>query len=106
MKLDIIIRKFYEDNVEGKISDQRFMKLSGDYETEQSTLESRMAEFQQMIESEQETTLNAASFMKLVKKYPDIKGLTHELIRELVEKVYVYQAERIGGKKVQHIKIV
>ncbi|MBR1478171.1 MAG: DUF4368 domain-containing protein [Lachnospiraceae bacterium] len=29
-----------------------------------------------------------------------------EIIREFVDKIYIYKAERIGGKKVQHIKIL
>lgn len=32
--------------------------------------------------------------------------LTAEIIREFVEKIYVYKAERIDGKRVQRIKIV
>ena len=37
-KLDTLIQKLYEDNVEGKLSDERFMKLSSTYETEQTEL--------------------------------------------------------------------
>ena len=34
------------------------------------------------------------------------KELTAEILREFVEKVYVYQSERINGKKLQRIKII
>ena len=105
-KLDGIIQKLYEDNVEGKISDERFMKMTESYESEQCTLESRIAELQWMISTEQEATVNADSFLKLVRKYTDITELTPDLIREFVEKVYIYQTELIGGRKVQRIKIV
>lgn len=105
-KLDGIIQKLYEDNVEGKISDERFMKMTESYESEQRTLESRIAELQWMISTEQEATVNADSFLKLVRKYTDITELTPDLIREFVEKVYIYQTELIGGRKVQRIKIV
>ena len=33
-KLDALIQRLYEDNVEGKISDERFAKLTATYETE------------------------------------------------------------------------
>jgi 2,3-bisphosphoglycerate-independent phosphoglycerate mutase len=46
------------------------------------------------------------AFLKLVRKYTDIQELTAEIIREFVEKIYVYKAERINGKRVQRIKIV
>ena len=42
-ELDRIISRLYEDNVMGKLSDDRFIKMSHDYELEQSNLKS-MAE--------------------------------------------------------------
>ena len=105
-KLDDIIQKLYEDNVDGKISDERFMKLSETYENEQTELTDRIKELQDYIEHEQESALNTDSFIRLVKKYMDVQELNAEIIREFVDKIYIYKAERIGGKKVQHIKIL
>ncbi len=50
--------------------------------------------------------MNTDSFIRLVKKYTDVQELNAEIIREFIDKVYIYKAERIGGKKVQHIKIL
>lgn len=105
-KLDQIIQRLYEDNVEGKISDERFAKMSESYETEQQNLEKRVAELENYISSEQANSVNAAHFLELVRKYTDIKELSAELIREFVEKIYVYKSDRIDGKKVQRIKII
>ena len=41
-KLDKIIQRLYEDNVEGEISDKRFAKMSSNYEAEQEQLEARI----------------------------------------------------------------
>ena len=105
-KLDEIIQRLYEDNIEGKISDERFAKMSKNYEAEQITLESRASELKAIMNTEKENSLNADRFLKLVRKHTDIKELTAEILREFVEKVYVYQSERINGKKVQRIKII
>ena len=105
-KLDEIIQRLYEDNVDGKISDERFAKMSESYETEQRTIEVRVAELKKTISDEKSNSLNADRFLKLVRKYTDIKELTAEILREFVEKVYVYQSERVNGKKVQRIKII
>ena len=105
-KLDEIIQRLYEDNVEGKISDERFVKLSENYENEQKTLEGRVTELRGMIASEQEANVNVDRFLSLVRKYTDIQELTAEIIREFVEKIYVHKAERIDGKRVQRIRIV
>ncbi len=47
-KLDTIIQRLYEDNIEGKISDERFAKMSESYEAEQTQLNSRVAELEQL----------------------------------------------------------
>ena len=70
------------------------------------TLESRVAELKATITEDKANADNAEKFLKLVRKHTDIKELTAEVLREFVEKVYVYQSERIDGKKVQRIKII
>ena len=105
-KLDGIIQRLYEDNIEGKISDERFMKMSENYEVEQKELESRTAELREQIAAQQESAVNIDRFLALVRKYTDVRELTPEIIREFVERIEVYQTERIGGKKVQRMRIV
>ncbi len=105
-KLDGIIQKLYEDNLDGKISDERFARMTASYEEEQKTLESKIKELKTAIASATESAANVDSFLKLVRKYTDIQELNAEIIREFVEKIYVYRAERIDGKRVQRIKIV
>ena len=105
-KLDEIIQRLYEDNIEGKISDERFTKMTANYEAEQQTLEKRVTELKSIMTEEKESALNVDHFLTLVRKYTDIKELTAEIIREFVEKIYVYKAERIDGRRVQRIKIV
>lgn len=105
-KLDDIIQRLYEDNVEGKISDNRFIKMSENYEAEQKTLEHRVEELRGLISAEQESTVNVDRFLTLVRKYTDIQELNAEIIREFVERIEVFQTERVCGRKVQRIRIV
>ena len=105
-KLDGIIQHLYEDNLEGKISDERFVKLSENYENEQKTLEGRVSELRSLIAAEKEANVNVEQFLSLVRKYTYIRELTAEVIREFVEKIYVHKAERIDGRHVQRIRIV
>lgn len=100
------IQRLYEDNIEGKISDERFAKMSANYEEEQHTLRNRVNELKRLIDSEKENSINVDRFLSLVRKYTDVKELTAEIIREFVEKIYVHQMERINGQKVQRIRIV
>ena len=105
-KLDSIIQRLYEDNVEGKISDERFAKMNESYEAEQKQLQERVSELKALLQTEKDEALNVNQFLTLVRKYTDVQELTAELIREFVEKVIVYKAEKVDGHRVQRIKIV
>lgn len=105
-KLDTIIQRLYEDNVEGKISDERFMKMSATYEAEQKELNARVTTLQDFIDHAKEKSLNAEHFLSLVRKYTDIKELDAEIIREFIEKIIVFKAEKIDGHRTQHIQII
>lgn len=90
LKLDEIIQKLYEDNLDGKITDERFKKLTATYEAEQKELESRVRELKEQTAAAKEAALNVDYFLKIVKKYTDAKELTAEMIREFVERIIVF----------------
>ncbi len=96
-KLDSIVQNLYEDNLEGKISDQRFEKMAKAYDEEENLLQKRIAELEETITKSQEEELNVESFLKLVRKYTDIKELDPEIIRTFVDKIYVEQSEKVPG---------
>lgn len=56
-KLDTIIQRLYEDNDEGKISDERFVKMSENYESEQKSLERRTIELRSRIAAQKESSI-------------------------------------------------
>ncbi len=71
-----IIKRLYEDNVNGKISDERFMELSADYEQEQRELKDRAAALQEELDKSQAATVNAEKFMGIVRKHLAFEELT------------------------------
>ncbi len=105
-KLDGIIQRLYEDNIEGKVSDERFAKLTDTYEAEQRELERRIAELQSFMANAKNESLGVDTFLSMVRRYTDIKELDAELIRVFVEKILVYKAEKVDGHRVQRIKII
>lgn len=105
-EIDGIIQKLYEDNVSGKISDERFAKMTATYETEQNGLQQTAQRLKDEISAVREEGESVDRFMKLVNKYSDITELNAEIIRTFVEKIIVYEAEKIDGVKTQRVKIV
>ena len=77
--------------------------MSAGFETEQHALEARVAELRTLLADAQDKQVNIERFLTLVRKYTDIQELTSEVLREFVEKVYVYQSQRIDGQKVQRL---
>lgn len=100
-KLDTIVKNLYEDNLEGKLSDQRFEKLTKSYDDEEIKLNAKIQELENEIKESSEKELNVDSFLKLVRKYTDIKELDPEIIRIFVDKIFVDQSEKIPGTRLK-----
>jgi len=104
--LDTIIQRLYEDNVEGEISDERFIKMSATYESEQKELNAHVAALQDFIDHAKEKSIDAEHFLSLVRKYTNIKELDAEIIREFVEKIIMFKSENVNGHRTQRIQII
>ena len=106
-KLDQIMQHLYEDNLDGKVSDERYVKLQSNYDTEQRLLEQRISELRGILHEAKTQMANTDAFLTQVRKYTDIQELTPEIIRTFVERIEVEQAEKIPGtrKKNQTIHI-
>ena len=104
-EIDNIIKRLYEDNLSGKLSDSRFSKMSADYEKEQQELESNHAELKKTVDAFEEKALNIKSFLKCVRKYTEPCELTADILHELVEKIIVYAPDKSSGHRTQQIDI-
>ena len=105
-KLDVIVQRLYEDNIEGKISDERFARMSATYEAEQKQLETRAAELETAIADARAQRLNADSFLGMVRRYTDITELTAEIIRSFVERIEVRKPEKVPGTRTKKQTLV
>ena len=90
----------------GRLSDERFARMSATCEAEQQTLEKRVAELQILMDGAKQKSMNVEYFLSLVRKYTDIQELTGEIIREFVEKIIVFKAEKMDGHRQQRIQII
>ena len=104
-ELDSLFTKTYEDNTNGKLSDERFMMITKRYDDEQIALKKKISALQAEIDAEEKSKHSAASFLQTVKKYTNIQELTPTILNELVEKIVVYQAEGTGKGRTQRLEI-
>lgn len=104
-ELDTLIQRLYEDNVFGRISDERFSTLSEHYEAETENLKLRYNELQNLLSNHEKKTRNAKDFASLIEKYVDITELTDELLHTLIDKIVVHEKEYINGEIIMRIDI-
>lgn len=104
-ELDEIIKRLYEDNITGKLSDERFKIFSADYEQEQHSLREETASLQQQIADEESKDINITSFLKVAKRYTDFEELTPGMLHELIEKIIVHEGDKSSGHREQRIEI-
>ena len=104
-ELDGLFERIYEDNVSGKLSDDRFAKMSRRYEEEQKDLSEKIKKLRSEIEKQNSRAASTDMFVSIVRKYTRARKLTPRMLNELVEKIEVYNAERIDGEWVQRLRI-
>ena len=104
-ELDRLFVRTYEDNVSGKLSDERFAIMSRGYEEEQQGLKADVEVLRQEIEVQEQQIQNIDSFIERVKKYSDLDELTPYMAHELIKAIYVGAPDKSSGKRRQSIYI-
>ena len=104
-ELDGLFERIYEDNVSGKLSDDRFAKMSRRYEDEQKELAEKIKKLRSEIEKRSSRSMTTDMFIGLVRKYTRARKLTPRMLNELVEKIEVFNAEKIDGVWEQRLRI-
>ena len=104
-EVDGLFERIYEDNVSGKLSDDRFAKMSQRYEDEQKELAEKIKKLRSEIEKQSSRFMTTDMFIGLVRKYTRARKLTPRMLNELVEKIEVFNAEKIDGVWEQRLRI-
>ena len=104
-ELDGLFERIYEDNVSGKLSDDRFAKMSRRYEDEQKELAEKIKKLRSEIEKQSCRSMTTDMFIGLVRKYTRARKLTPRMLNELIEKIEVFNAEKIDGVWEQRLRI-
>lgn len=100
-----MFQRIYEDNVSGKLSDERFATMSANYEAEQKALKESLVQLKADIEMQNDKTENVSEFVKKVRRYTDIRELTPDIVNEFIDYIMVSKKQMIDGKTVYPIDI-
>ncbi len=105
-ELSTLFKRLYEDNVLGKVTNEQFRMLSGDYNAEQKSLKERIPQTAERIEELQDSISNVTRFIDKAKRYTEINELSGELLNVFIEKIEIGErAERYSRTAEQEIII-
>ena len=104
-ELDKLFNCMYEDNVSGKIDDDRFSRMSKHYTAEQMGIAEKLTELTAELDKQETKAMTADMFISIVRKYTRAKKLNERMLNELIERIEIYHAEKVDGKKQQKITI-
>ena len=100
-EIDQVIAHLYEDTILGKLSDDRFVKLSSGYEKEQKVLEQEIAEKEKLLKNAEKATVDLRMLLKGLREFTEVKALTPEIVNTLIQRIEVHNSDRSSG----HIRV-
>ena len=104
-KVANLYEKLYEDNAEGKVTDEWFTHMSHKYELERTELKGKISDLRHKLSNAQETSKGKDMFLNAVRSFMEMETLTAPLAKELIDHIDVYESEGKGKNKTQRIVI-
>lgn len=104
-EVDRKFAKLYEDWSDGRITEYNFNMMSQKYQTEQQELTEKIERLSAELESKKQTTVDAETWISLLKQYANPSELTAELLNTLIEKIVIHEATTVDGMREQNIDI-
>jgi len=105
IELDRLFTQLYEDRTLGSLSEERFTKMTANYELEQSQLTETIISYEKEQSETAETFSGIDKFLKIARKYLNLQELNGTILRELVEKIVVHEKVKGNDKTTQQIDI-
>ena len=106
-ELSKLFKRLYEDNVLGRVTDEQYRMLAGDYTVEQKALEEQIPEKEARLEKLKAASANVNTFVEKAKQYTAIDELTPELLRLFIQRIEVGErTEKYSRSSHQSIRIV
>ena len=100
-----LYERVYEDNVNGKVTDDWFMRLSHKYEVEQEELKKQMLDLKNKLDRLDTAQNSSGSFIRAIRRFMTMQTLTPIVLQELIDKIEVFPIEGTGKNRTQRLVI-
>jgi len=105
-ELDTLIERLYVDNVSGKVSNERYEKMSAKFEAEQAELTQVAAVLESELGVLESEAVNVDKFLSVVRKYTKIETLTPAIVHEFIDRIIIHEPEQARGNCRQKVDII
>lgn len=102
-EIDRIISRLYEDNISGKISDERYIKMAEVYESEQKSLTVQISDDEKKLAEMKQKTTDLRLLLQTLRKCTDITELNRDLVNRLIQRIEVHNNDKYDGHC--HVKV-
>ena len=103
-ELDKLIEGLYEYNLLGKVSDERFYRMSANYEKEQKELLAAVENDKQAIKTVEQEKIDLDTFLKAIRGCTELKELTPTLVNTLIKRIDVHNSIK-GDDGLKHVPV-
>lgn len=97
-EIDRIIARLYEDNISGKLSDERFARMSAAYEAEQRDLEQAVSDCEAKLREAEQATVDLQSLLRGLREFTEVRELTPAIVNTLIQRIEVHNSEKRDGR--------
>lgn len=96
-ELDMIISHIYEDNILGKLSDDRYSRMASMYGTEQKELIKTVSAGEKELETAEQKNIDMRLLLKTLRELTDFKELTPTIVNSLIQRIEVHSNDKSSG---------
>ena len=100
-ELDRLISRIYEDNVLGRLSDERYERMSAGYEKEQHDLVTSVAENEGRLREMEKERTDLHALLQGLREFTEVRELTPELVNTLIRRIEIHNSDRSTG----HVRV-
>ena len=97
--LDRLFSRIYEDNVIGKLSDDRYSRMAAEYEAEQKELLEKVKEEEKQVSEMEQKSVDMRLLLQGLREFTDMKELTPTVVNKLIRRIEVHNPEKKHTQK-------
>ena len=94
LELDKLFSKIYEDNIRGRLSDERYEKLARQYEDEQSSLYELVKESEEKLNGLIQKKVDMKMLIKGLREFTEIRKLTPAIVNKTIQRIELHEKDK------------